>query len=372
MRNSFIILTLCLLTVIGITNAAEKKPVNVMEIGDPAPDFNLPGVDGKNYKLSDFDDADILTVIFTCNHCPTAQGYEPMIKQIAAEYKSKGVAFVVISPNDPKAVRLDELGYTDVSDSFEDMKIRAAFSKFDFPYLYDGDKQEVSRAYGPIATPHVFIFDRERKLRYTGRVADAENIKEIKSPDTRAALDALLEGKPVPKEKTKAFGCSIKWAEKRGSVQESLDKWAKEEVSVEKIGEEEVKALIKNDSDKLRMINVWATWCGPCVAEFPELVTINRMYRRRPFELIAISADSPNKEENVLSFLKEQQASFKNYQFNNTDIYKLIDAVDPEWQGAIPYTLLIKSDGEIVYRKMGAIDPLEVKQKIVAIIGRTY
>src|SRR5262249_14944264 len=147
-------------------------------------------------------------------HCPTAQAYEDRILNLHADYKDKGVALVAISPNDPLAVRLDELGYTDLSDSIDEMKLRAKERKFTFPYLYDGETQKTSFAYGVLATPQVFIFDRARKLRYVGRIDDAE-IKEIHSHDTRNALDALLAGRPAPVETTRVFGCSTKWADKR-------------------------------------------------------------------------------------------------------------------------------------------------------------
>ncbi len=145
----------------GLGFSASEK-VETLRIGQQAPDFNLPGVDGRNYKLADFADADILVIIFTCNHCPTAQAYEERIKKLAADYKNKGVALVAISPNDPRAVRLDELGYSDMGDSLEDMKTRAKDMRYNFPYLYDGDKQKVSLAYGQARTPQVVIFDRQR------------------------------------------------------------------------------------------------------------------------------------------------------------------------------------------------------------------
>ena len=126
------------------------------------------------YSLADFQDAEILAIIFTCNHCPTAQAYEERIKKLVEDYQNRGVAIVAVSPNDPEAVRLDELGFSDLGDSLEDMKIRAKDQEFNFPYLYDGETQAMSRAYGPVATPHVFLFDRERKLRFAGRIDDHE------------------------------------------------------------------------------------------------------------------------------------------------------------------------------------------------------
>jgi len=136
-----------------------------LAIGSPAPDFNLMDVSGKMYSLSSFKDAKILVIIFTCNHCPTAQAYEDRIIQLTSDYKNKSVAVVAIMPNDNRALRLDELDFSDLGDSFDDMKVRASEKKFNFPYLYDGEAETVSKKYGPIATPHVFIFDKERKLR---------------------------------------------------------------------------------------------------------------------------------------------------------------------------------------------------------------
>jgi peroxiredoxin len=350
--------------------AAEE--VKTLEIGSPAPDFNLPAVDGRSYKLSDFAKAPILTVVFTCNHCPTAQAYERRIQALADDYRGRGMALVAISPNDPKAVRLDELGYTDLSDSLEEMKIRAKDRKFTFPYLYDGDEQTATHAYGPTTTPHVFVFDKERKLRYAGRVDDSEKPDKVGSSDARNAIEALLAGRPVPVEKTKTFGCSIKWADKRASVKSGFDRWANEPVSLETIDEKGIQALVRNDSKKVRLINVWATWCGPCVVEFPELITVHRMYRGRDFELITISADAPENKEAALAFLKKQQASTRNYIFSIENKYKLVDAVDKDWPGSLPYTILVEPGGKIIYRVLGELSPLDLKKAVVERVGRYY
>ncbi|MHC4520192.1 MAG: redoxin domain-containing protein [Planctomycetota bacterium] len=356
----------------GVGWGAEEK-IKTLEIGAKAPDFALPGVDGKVHKLSDYAKAKVLVIVFTCNHCPTAQAYEPRLKKLVADYKGKGVAVVAISPNDPLAVRLDELGYTDVGDTLEDMKIRVKDKRWNFPYLYDGETQKVSKAYGPVSTPHVFVFDAERRLRFAGRIDNNERHPEkVTSHDTRAAIEALLKGEEVAVKTTKTFGCSIKWASKRDSAKKSLEEWAKEPVSLEAIDVEGVKALLKNDSEKLRVVNIWSTRCGPCVIEFPEFVTINRMYRRRDFEMVSVSVDGATGKNRALDFLKEKEASFTNYLYGGEDIYAFIEAVDKDWPGAIPYTLLIKPGGEVIYRHMGLIDPLEVKQAIVEYLGRTY
>ncbi len=281
---------------------AEEHPT--LAINAKAPGFKLQGVDGKIYTLASFSKAKILVIVFTCNHCPTAQAYEDRIIQLTKDYSSKGVSVVAIMPNDPNAVRLDELGYTDMGDSFAEMKLRAKQKKYNFPYLYDGKTETVAKAYGPVATPHVFIFDKERKLRYQGRIDDVEKpTKTANNFDTRNAIDALLENKEPAVQTTKVFGCSIKWASKENTNKTYEEKLAAEPVDVETIDEDGIRDLLKNNSDKLRLINIWATWCGPCVTEFPDFITMNRMYRRRDFEFISISADDPAKKEKVLKLI---------------------------------------------------------------------
>jgi thiol-disulfide isomerase/thioredoxin len=247
-----------------------QPEVNTLEIGAGAPEFNLPGVDDKMYSLEDFDQYKILTVIFTCNHCPTAQAYEEKLIRAVDKYRELGVGFVAISPNSPPALSLAELGYADMGDDLEDMKIRAADRNYNFPYLYDGETQKASIAYGPAATPHVFIFDRDRKLQYTGRIDDTENpYIEPEQKDMINALEALLNNKPVPVQKTKTFGCSVKWAWKDEWTKKLQDDWSKAPVDLTEIDAAGIKDLVKNDSGNLRLINVWATWCGPCIIEFP-------------------------------------------------------------------------------------------------------
>jgi len=337
-----------------------------LAIGTSAPGFSLPAIDGKTHSLGDYSSSKVLALIFTCNHCPTAQLYESRIKQLVSDYTPKGVAFVAIGPNDPNSVRLDEMGYTDLNDGLEDMKTRATRHKFNFPYLYDGETQSVAQAYGPKATPHVFIFDDQRKLRYEGRIDNSQRASLVKTQETRAALDALLAGRLPEVTHTGVFGCSIKWKSKASTKEAEMKRILAEPVNVEPVSAGGLKALRKNPTGKLLLINFWATWCGPCLTEFPALQETFRMYRRRDFDMVTVSTNAPDEREGVMRVLNKFHASTRNLLFDSTDTYALQAAFDPAWQAGVPFTAVIAPDGRIVYQKQGEIDILELRKAILA------
>lgn len=352
----------------------DEQPVGKLQIGDAAPPFRLPDVSGRFYELADFDDSDVLVINFSCNHCPTAQAYEDRYIELVNDYENQSVQFIAISPNSPIAVLPEELGYSDLNDDYESMKLRYEDKGYNFPYLYDGDDHEYSLAYGPTATPHVFVFDKDRKLTYAGRIDANEKPGTGNAEDLRAAVDHTLAGETVPQGITPAFGCSTKWAWKNEFNQKVNKEWQERAVTVEKVSIAELKDIMNNESDELLLVNFWATWCGPCVIEYPEFVEMQRMYGERDFRFVSISMDDPSQEEKVLKFLKRKFSSVPNYLIDTDDKYAVIDLVDREWDGSLPITLLIEPQGNIAYKRLGTIDVYELRKTIVdhPMLGRYY
>ena len=173
-----------------------------LELGAVAPDFHLPGVDGRDYALADFADAKLLIVVFSCNHCPYVVGSEERMVALANDYAPKGVAVVAINSNETE---------NHPGDSFQHMVERATEKQFRYPYLRDED-QSVARAYGALRTPHFYVFDKNRKLVYTGRAIDSpRNWKESTTHELVDALEAFLAGNPIPLPVTNPIGCNVKW-----------------------------------------------------------------------------------------------------------------------------------------------------------------
>lgn len=175
----------------------------MLPLGTSAPDFRLPDTNGKIVSLADFKTAPALAVLFICNHCPYVKHIRAGLADLAREYQKRGAAIVAISSNDVK-------NYPD--DSPEKMKKEVAAAGYVFPYLYD-ESQSVARAYQAACTPDIFVFDKNHKLAYRGQFDDSRpgNGRPVTGKDLRAALDAILQGKPVPDPQTPSIGCNIKW-----------------------------------------------------------------------------------------------------------------------------------------------------------------
>lgn len=355
----------------GLLHAQDDAPPAsdvppILKVGSTAPDFSLPGVDGKTHSLQDYAGSKVLAIIFTCDHCPVAQMYEKRIKQLTSDYKDRGVSVVAINPNDPKAVHLSEMGYTDLGDSLPEMKLRAQYRHFNFPYLSDGATQSVALKYGPTATPHAFIFDKDRKLRYEGRIDSNPREELATKHEARDAIDALLAGRQVAVTDRPAVGCSTKWAYKEAGARSELEEGEQAAVTLQLTSIEQLKKLRQNaGTDKLLLADFWATWCAPCVAGFPDVEKMFRMYRRRAIEIATVSINSPDEKEMVLNFLKKQHAFNKNLLLNSNDAADGVSAFGAGWTGGVPFTALIGMNGQVLYTTQGQIDPLAVKRAIL-------
>ena len=365
------------------------KGFHTLQIGDSAPDFSLPGVDGKTHTLGEYASEKFLIVIFLSNHCPASHACETRFLPFAAALAGKGVGIVAINPNSMEGLSLDELGFSKYGDSLPEMKIYAKERGFTFPYLYDGQTQAAAMAYGCLCTPHMFLFGPDRRLLYEGRFDDSQtpDPASVHSTDGANAVEAALAGRPVTVERTRPMGCSTKWLTKKASVAQGNEEWKNLPVSLEHADAASVAALARNDTGRLRVINLWATWCVPCVEEFPGLVAISRRLSMRDFDLVTISVDDPADEAKALRFLEKQHAAVpprakaavakegrrtNNYIYTGAGGDALAQALDPKWPGGYPYTVVIAPGGQILYRFGGELDTVDLQSKLIDRLGIYY
>lgn len=353
----------------GQAAPAKKKGIQALEhpilqIGATAPDFSLPGTDGKIHKLSEFASAKILGVVFESNHCPTSQLYEARVKKLYDDYKSKGLRFVTINPNNPKSVQYAEMGYTDMNDSLPEMKVRAAFRGLEWPYLYDGETQSVSQKYGVVATPHIYLFDQNRKLVYQGRLDDAQNETLVKSHDARNALEEIVAGKPVTVPNTNAFGCTTKWMSKSSGVDQEMDRIKATPVTLTMATADDVKKARANATEKPTLLYIWSSNAAS-TSQFPGLMATYWMYHReRGFDITTINTDPMAGMDAALATLKKEYMAGPNLHFTGGHA-ALQAALGVNWRAGAPLMLVIAPGGKIVYQKEGQGDIIQARRHVL-------
>lgn len=350
---------------------AEPAEIVPLEIGNKAPEFTLPGTDGKWYGKDDFR-KDILVVVFLSNYCPNAQVYEERLIRFVNDYKDKGVDLVAISPNSPLAIPDDALGYSDLDDRYESMQIRAREKQFNFPYLYDGDDQRVSRRFGITNIPSVYVFDKSRVLRYRGRIDVSAKWLAADAEDLRMAVDAINRNGEIIRPARDYPGCKVYWSWDQKEKDVLTAEWNAAPVTLERISLDSLKTVLVNFSTHVRIINFWATWCGPCKQEFPEFLLMKRMYRHRPVEFITVSLDGEEHYHEALTFLQQLHAPGTNYLLAESDKERIRKMVYESWDGTLPFTIMVDPLGSPYRVWQGPFDPLEVKKAIVdhRLVGR--
>jgi len=331
-------------------------------IGGPMPVFQLMGTDGKMHGPRDWKSSRVLAVAFICNHCTESQLYEQRLNQLALNYSAKGVSLIAVQSSNPKAFTDDELAWSDVGESLEDMKERADLREFRFPYLYDGDSGSVAIAFGATVAPSIYNFDQDRKLRYAGRIDNDPANGPGTTHEAAAAIDAMLAGTPVAAAITAPRGCLLKLGAGESIAAAHDDK----AVDVSLATADVLTRLRHNPTGKLLMVNFYATWCGPCVGEFPDLMATSRMYRSRGFSLTTVSSNTPDEKPDVLAFLQKMHATTNNLLYGVDDVYAMQEAFDPNVGSAVPVTVLLGPQGELLLDQKGEIDLMQLRRGILA------
>jgi thiol-disulfide isomerase/thioredoxin len=329
------------------------------------PPFQLPGIEGRIYDSTEFKKSELLAIVFLSNHCPTSQLFQHRIILLAKEYRNKGLAVVAISPNDPEAILPDELSYSSLGDTLPEMALRAKELQYPFRYLYDGKTQEVAKAYGVRVTPHVFLFDKKRKLRYSGRIGDPKNPERDDRQYLELAVNSLIHGSEPGIVHTHAFGNSIKWIKNRIITQKTMARYARESVYLKKATITNLKFVRKNNDKRPKLIYVWSNQDKNNRQELLQLAAIHKIYRKRGLKLVTICVDGNDFTDVAKKLLTETQSSGTNYICSGTEISPVVDLRAEEGTETTPFLGLLTSEAKIFYRSTKGLEPLTIKRHII-------
>ena len=334
-----------LLIVVGLFITLNGRPLPALvAIGQRAPDFMLADLGGKTHTLKDYLGKTVV-VTFISARCPISNAYKDRIRAVADEYSKRDVAFIGVNSN--------------ADESLEEMRAYAAKNKLDFTILKDKGNV-VADAYGAERTPKVYVIDGDGVMRYQGRIDNSQNPSMVKRNDLREALNEMLAGKPVSVAETRALGCMIKRVQDAKAAPAKVPAKTTAAQAEPKVGTLKPADFNKfKDSarGKVLVLNFWATWCGPCVAEFPELVALDAKYRDKGVKLVGITADDPDDvQPKVIPFIKKQKVKFDIVLQDTEDPQEMFDKINKDWPGVLPATFVYDKQGNLAYSRFGIID----------------
>jgi peroxiredoxin len=310
-------------------------------IGKPAPDFTLTDLEGRSHSLKDYR-GKIVVLGFISTKCPISNDYNARMRAIAEDYGKQNAVFLGINSN--------------FNEPVAEIKAHAAKNNLTFTILKDQGNQ-VADAYGAQRTPEIFVIDNEGLLRYHGRIDNSREVRRVNRQDLRAALNELIEGKAVSVTEGKAFGCPIKRSQDAKKIKAGSTGAKSIEPKIAMLKPADFNKYKDAAKGKVLVVNFWATWCGPCIAEFPELVAIDAKYRDKGVQLAGISVDEvADIKGKVIPFIKEQKAAFDILVQDSDDPEEIINLIDKNWQGTLPTTFVFDKQGAIAYTRYGILD----------------
>ena len=361
MKRTALFLFIALAMLASGNPGTRAQASTALTIGATAPEFELADLSGQSHALKTYRGKPTI-MTFLSARCPISNLYKDRIKAVASDYSKRGVNFIGINSS--------------ADESLDELRAYAQTNHLNFTILKD-EGNVVADAYAAERTPKVYVVDAEGVLRYRGRIDNSQNIRLAKQHDLRAALEELLSGKPVTVADTQAMGCIIKRVQDVGVQDLAQSKTAKpvpgkttkpapakpasaSSAALPKIVPLKPAAfadMLKQRAGNVVVVNFWATWCGPCVAEFPEFVKLDNEYRAKGgVRFVHITADDMSDLKKAAAFLKDQKSNAEQFIQDTEDPQEMIDVVFKDWQGVLPATFVYDKTGKRVFHRLGIID----------------
>jgi len=328
------------------------------------PPFSLRATNGEVYTESDFDDKKVLGIVFLSNHCKVSQLFQNHLIALTRKY-SKDMVIIAVSPNYEQSILPDELAYSDLGDSFEDMVKRANRMKYNFPYLHDGDDQNLTKEIGAKITPTIYLYNQDRELFYSGRIGNIDSPDNMETSEVNQAISSLLIGKKTSFKRTKVFGTAIKTKNHLFVAEQVRQRYADEKVRLSEADARKLNFYLTHNTRKPKLFYVWQTSDGKPRDNLIKLSFLYKIFRKRGFKLITVCIAKKDEEDKIVEFLENSQLSSTNFIVYGHHISPLASIIPDDVEKVTPYFRLLSSRGEKLIGSHGEISTDSLRYEIV-------
>ena len=311
------------------------------------PKFSLRGVDEKLYTNEDFAEMDLLAVVFLSNHCRVSQIFQNQLIKLSEILKNEKVGIVAVSPNYEQAILPDELAYSDLGDSFIEMQKRADRMKYNFPYLYDGEKQEFTRKIGVKITPTVYLYNKTRKLVYVGRIGNHETSRDLDSSDLYKSIKSNQTRGTEKFNRTKVFGTSVRFIDDLVLAEQVRRRYADETVKIGYADQRKVKFYLTHLTGKPKLFYVWKASDKQTRDNLITISTLYKIFRKRGLKVITVCIAENENNEDANELLKQAQLSSTNFIIPGNQVSQLTTIMPKDMKSLTPFYRLLGSDGKM-------------------------
>jgi len=333
------------------------------------PEFSLQGTDGRFYSNKDFEENDLLAVIFLSNHCKISQLFQNQLIKIAELMREKKVAIVAVSPNYDKAVLPDEQAYSDLGDSFMEMKKRALRKNYTFPYLFDGEKQTLTRKMGVKITPSVFLYNKNREMVYAGRIGNHDLSESLEASDLYKSIISYLDGGGNKFKRTKVFGTAIKFSDDLLLAEQVRKRYSDETVRITAADERKLKFYLNHKTGKPKLFYVWKETDTDLRDNLITISTLYKIFRKRGLKLITVCISERQNTDSAIEALEQAQLSSTNFIVSGNQVSPLTTIIPSDISSITPFYRLIGGDGKMLQGEKGKIEKDDLRLQILSALN---
>jgi hypothetical protein len=361
-------LCFALVYILNLTILAKNQNITIKQISE----FSLMGVDYKTYTNKDLNGLNGTLLVFLSNHCKFSQTFQQFLVHSNKKWINQGIKLIAISPNHEKAILPDEMAFSEVGDSFEEMVLRAQTQNYNFAYIYDGKNQIITKSIETKITPSAYLFDSQGELVYSGRIGDHEMPNDYEKSELHQNIVKLINKEKVEYNRTKIHGTAVKFKKDIRFAENLAKRYAEETIRLNYADERKLNFFIEQETNYPRFFYVWSLENNPDVTRenLIKISTVYKIFRKRGIKVFTVCICKPEDQSKVLEILKQTQLSSLNFYTGGTEVSKLVTLRSQEGKRITPFCRIIQGDNSLAYGKNDLLDIKILKREFLYTLNK--